>query len=408
MHMPAPSGFHDVTSSVAGRDVPEADIDALAQRNFLDGIALSQATNIVPFALIGLCALALPDPRLMGTLLVVNAVLIMGMYLVSQRLRRLVAPQNAQGLWGLYNALAFLSGIGWSSMMFPVVTTLGRDIASMFVCVVIIVSVAVTCMVVAAQWRATLLFIAGVMLCLVPQTIWYMPDIGPIPLMATLGLGPTMYGLAYAVRRQGRNVLRTQIEKDRLADELARALAAAEYLANRDSLTGLYNRRAFESLATAMKADISAAPFAVILADLDHFKTINDRHGHAIGDAVLCRAADVIAGHAGTQDLVGRGDGAVARWGGEEFIILLRNTSVADASAIADRMRAELNGLSESDWPADMTVSASFGVAAWSDELALNMCISRADEAMYLAKQAGRNRVRIHGTGTVPEGAAAC
>lgn len=403
MHMAAPSGFKDAALVAASSTVSDADIDALAQRNFLDGIALTQSTNIVPFALIGLCTLALPDPRLMTVLLAMNVAIIAVMYLISQRMRRLAEPQKAVSLWRVYDGFALLSGIGWAAMMMPVVTTLGRDIASMFVCVVIIVSVAVTCMVVAAQWRATLLFMIGVMLCLVPQTIWYMDQIGPIPLLATLGLGPTLYGLAYAVRKQTRSVLRTQLEKDQLAEELAHALAAAEYLANRDSLTGLYNRRAFETVATAMQNDASTAPLSLILVDLDHFKAINDRHGHSTGDSVLRRAADVIASHAGPLDLVGRGDGAVARWGGEEFIILLRNMSAADAAAVAERMRVDLTQLGDGSWPDGFMVTASFGVAEWSNGISLHTCISRSDEAMYSAKQAGRNRVRLHGAETNPE-----
>lgn len=395
MHMPAPSGFQSAAPVAASDGVSEAEIDRLSQRSFLDGIALTQATNVVPFALIGLCALALPDPRLMMALLGLNVALIGAMYLVSQRLRRMAEPHRAAGLWRSYDSLALLSGIGWSAMMFPVVTTLGRDIASMFVCVVIIVSVAVTCIVVATQWRATLLFMTGVMLCLVPQTIWFMGEIGPIPLLATLGLGPTMFGLAYAVRKQSRAVLRTQIEKDRLTEELARALAAAEYLASRDSLTGLYNRRAFEAVAMALREDSKTAPLSCILVDLDHFKAINDRHGHAAGDAVLRKAADIIAAAAGPLDLVARGDGAVARWGGEEFIVLLRETPVERAGMIAEAMCTGLAAAGDEAWPAGLAVTASFGVSEWMEGMPLHACISRSDEAMYLAKQAGRNRVRM-------------
>jgi diguanylate cyclase (GGDEF)-like protein len=168
-------------------------------------------------------------------------------------------------------------------------------------------------------------------------------------------------------------------------------------------LTGLYNRRAFETVATAMQNDASTAPLSLILVDLDHFKAINDRHGHTTGDSVLRRAADVIASHAGPLDLVGRGDGAVARWGREEFIILLRNMSAADAAAVAERMRVDLTQLSDGSWPDGFMVTASFGVAEWSNGISLHTCISRSDEAMYSAKQAGRNRVRLHGAETSPE-----
>lgn len=397
MEMLATSQTINAAQRASDGAVSEADVDQLSQRTFLENIPLSNATNAIPFSLIALCCFSLPEWRLMALLLVLNASAIIGMYLVSKRLRLVSDPVHTARLWRVYEGLAFASGVLWAAMMAPVVTSLGRDIGSMFVCVVIIVSIAVTSIVVATQWRSFLCFLAGVMLCLIPQTIYYLDMIGPIPLVATIGLVPALGALAHAVRKQNRMMFRTQLEKDKLADDLAHALAAAEYLASRDSLTGLYNRRAFEEMAHAIQEDGTSSPLSLVLIDLDHFKAINDQHGHGIGDSVLRKTAELIAGTAGPLGIVGRGDGAVARWGGEEFILLLRNCAPENALRLAERLRHGLTELRSGDWPDSLVVSGSLGVAEWMPDTSLHLGISQADEAMYRAKKEGRNRVCVHG-----------
>jgi diguanylate cyclase (GGDEF)-like protein len=380
-----------------GTPVAEAQVDQLSRQNFLDHIPLSNATNIVPFALIAICCFYLPDWRLMAVLLGLNSLALVGMYSVSRKLRAGPSESHAKLLWRAYEGLAFVSGLLWAGMMLPVVATLGRDIASMFVCVVIIVSIAVTSMVVASQWRTFLAFLAGVMLCLLPQTVAHIGVIGPVPLLATIGLAPALISLATAIRKQNRLLIRTQLEKQQLADDLVHALAVAEYLASRDSLTNLYNRRAFVEVASAISEDALAAPLSLIIVDLDHFKRINDVHGHGIGDSVLKETAQLISNAVGPQDVVGRGDGAVGRWGGEEFIILLRNCPLPQAALLAEALRQGLTRLRGPDWPESLTASGSFGVARWLPGVELTAAIGQADAAMYRAKNAGRNRVCVDG-----------
>ncbi|QJQ33140.1 GGDEF domain-containing protein [Sphingomonas lacunae] len=379
-----------------GRAVTEAQVDELSRRNFLDHIPLSNATNIVPFVLIAICSAYLPDWRLIASLLGLNVLVLVVMYRVSRMLQAEHEESRAGLLWRVYEGLAFVSGLLWAGKMYPVVATLGRDIASMFVCVVIIVSIAVTSMVVASQWRTFLCFLAGVMLCLVPQTVSHIAIIGPVPLLATLGLAPALISLAIAIRRQNRLMIRTQLEKQQLADDLAHALAVAEYLASRDSLTDLYNRRAFVEVANRIGNDAGAAPLSLIIVDLDHFKRINDEFGHGIGDSVLKMTAQLISNTVGPFDVVGRGDGAVARWGGEEFIVLLRNCPLDTAAALAERLRVGLTCLRGMDWPDGLVVSGSFGVARWHSGADLNLGIGQADAAMYQAKNGGRNRVCVY------------
>jgi len=406
MEMLAASRSIKAAQGAGPATVSDADVARLSRLHFLENITHYQVTNIVPLGLIGLCGAYLPGARLLTLFLVLNAATLVAMNLVSRAIRRGKHTAQSISWWRMYEALAMLSGVFWSACMLPVIDTLGRNIASMFVCVVIIVSIAVTCMVVATERRLVGYFLFGALVCLIPQTILHMAEIGPIPLVATLGLGPALIGLASAVRNQNHLMVRTQLEKQHLANSLSHALAAAEYLASRDSLTGLYNRRAFEELALEVREDDALAPLTLILIDLDHFKAINDRFGHGIGDAVLVKAAEVIARHAGPHDLVGRGDGAVARWGGEEFIVLLGNCPVERAVQVAHDLRQGLAAMRGLDWPADMIATGSLGVASWDKGLALHACISRADEAMYRAKQAGRNRVSVHGRAGVDDLAA--
>ncbi len=390
----APTQAH--AGAAAALRVSETEVDAASEQTFLQHIALSNVTNAVPFTLIAICSVYLPGWRIMAGLLVLNVAAMAAMYLVSRRIAAAQDGPHYRAGWRVYEGLAFLTGVLWSGLMLPIMPTLGHDIASAFVCVVIIVAVAITSMVLAPQWRSFVCFLSGVMLCLVPQTVAFIGVLGLIPLAATLGLVPALGGLALALRRQHRLMIRTQLENRRLADDLTHALAAAEYLASRDSLTGLYNRRAFEELARKAAAEAHAEPLCLILVDLDHFKAINDCHGHGIGDSVLQQAGQLIAGVAGPRDLVGRGDGAVARWGGEEFILLLRGCTPDGGALLAERLRVGLSALGHAEWPEGLRVTGSFGVAAWHGRMPLHLGISRADAAMYEAKNAGRDRVCIH------------
>jgi diguanylate cyclase (GGDEF)-like protein len=371
----------------------ETMVEHLSQAHFLRGAAQWQSANLAPLLLIGLCSLYLPDWKPTALFIALNLACGAAMFAVSQRLARSNHPPDERGLWRWYNWLAFGAGASWAGLMWPVAPTLGEDIASTFVCVIIIASVAVTSMVMATQRASFVHFLAGLILCLLPQTIIHIGAIGPIPLVATIALAPALWGLAGAVHRQDRSLIRTQLEKEHLAQELARALEQAEFLANRDSLTGLYNRRAFEKLAHEVRSADPAAPLCLVLIDLDHFKAINDTHGHAAGDAVLQMAAQIILEDARPSDVLGRGDGAVARWGGEEFLLLLPHCPMPLALLMAERLRARLAAMADPSWPEGLAVSGSFGVACWRPEVALHQCISEADQAMYRAKQAGRNRV---------------
>lgn len=165
-----------------------------------------------------------------------------------------------------------------------------------------------------------------------------------------------------------------------------RASKRMEALANTDELTGLPNRRDILSrLGTALAAP-GGAPIAVMIADLDHFKPINDQYGHLVGDDILRAIANVL-----TDTM--RAPACVGRIGGEEFLILLPHSSLADALAAAERLRASIAAIDASRWFADRTLTASFGLTTAVPGDNVSSILRRADEALYEAKANGRNRV---------------
>lgn len=162
--------------------------------------------------------------------------------------------------------------------------------------------------------------------------------------------------------------------------------------AERDPLTGVCNRRGLERVLQRLECEREQAVFAVavILCDIDHFKQINDRFGHAAGDAVLRRFAQVLNGLIRTEDVL-------VRTGGEEFLVLLTDTSLAKAEALAHRLRSGIEaGRFETD-QGEMAVTASFGVAGQARHRGadISALIDLADQRMYQAKRNGRNRVIV-------------
>lgn len=168
-------------------------------------------------------------------------------------------------------------------------------------------------------------------------------------------------------------------------------------LATTDSLTGLMNRRSMGAAMQRLQAlrQRKPQPATVVLLDIDHFKQLNDRHGHALGDWALQAVADVL--EIGVRDV-----DLLARWGGEEFLITLPDADVDAAMLVAERLRQNIAALRfplpsaaqpTDGTPAEQRVTATFGVAALAPDEPVEAAIHRADVALYLGKEAGRNRV---------------
>lgn len=178
-------------------------------------------------------------------------------------------------------------------------------------------------------------------------------------------------------------------------ESLQGELADAQTVAESDSLTGLANRRAFQAhLALAMaQATAEDTPLSVAFCDIDHFKTINDNFGHDTGDRILKMVADALSQGVGEDAFVGR-------FGGEEFLILFDGIMARRAAMRVDEIRDELSGrhlVSKTSGEPLGTVTFSAGIAQLLPGEDGGEMLRRADEALYIAKNGGRNRVVIHG-----------
>jgi diguanylate cyclase len=158
-----------------------------------------------------------------------------------------------------------------------------------------------------------------------------------------------------------------------------------------DHLTGALSRHALAEGAARLIAEVraGAGQLAVIMVDLDHFKQVNDRYGHAGGDAVLRHAARVLQAQLRAQALL-------ARFGGEEFVALVPVQSLPLARRVAERMRQSLEAAAWHDVLPDLAkVTASLGVTLLEADESFEHALARADEAMYRAKNGGRNQVQM-------------
>jgi two-component system cell cycle response regulator len=174
-----------------------------------------------------------------------------------------------------------------------------------------------------------------------------------------------------------------------LREELVAQGARLEAMLREDTLTGLSNRRA---VLTQLAGMVSAArrhghPLSIAILDIDHFKRVNDTHGHKVGDDVLVAATHAMGTHLRAEDQLGR-------LGGEEFLVLLPDTDGQAAGHVAEKLRMEVAAA-----PTPVPVTVSIGVATWDGEAPEDL-LHRADEALYAAKEAGRDRVlaaTLHG-----------
>lgn len=183
--------------------------------------------------------------------------------------------------------------------------------------------------------------------------------------------------------------LREQLRQKGEMENQQRALAEQlRMLSETDALTGVFNRRALEkAVRGVLSGDEQCQSLGVMIVDIDHFKSINDRYGHAMGDLALQRTAGLLRSALRKNDIL-------ARYGGEEFVVVLQDVSHATATATADRLRRliEANIIDEQS---GLSLTASFGVV-WQEARAVNSwdeLIAIADDRLYEAKRAGRNRV---------------
>ena len=261
----------------------------------------------------------------------------------------------------------------------------------------------------AGPFRAALLCLMPLILCfgifaLQPRAARALAHFGIVLMGVAMGFMALMQPSVHEPLHEAANwvfvaasMAMTRILSDRLGQmrarlnaqktDLSEALERIRLLATRDSLTGLLNRRAAQdelrrASGLAMRG---ARPLAVALADLDHFKQINDHFGHQVGDSVLQTFA-----RAAEREL--RSADRVARWGGEEFLFILPDTDGQQAIICMDRLRSAFSELHVGSVPSAHRLSFSAGIALCSGPDDIEAAIERADRGMYSAKAAGRNR----------------
>jgi two-component system, cell cycle response regulator len=200
----------------------------------------------------------------------------------------------------------------------------------------------------------------------------------------------------YLTKPFHREELLARVGVGRRIVELHRQLEAKnlllEELALTDPLTGLPNRRAIEDWATRVRngALRHGFSFLVVLADLDHFKAVNDTYGHDAGDSVLKRFSEILKTNSRRSDICGR-------IGGEEFLFILTHTTQENAMVVIERVRRELEATKFDFAGGSLTVTASFGLAGLeaTEPAEFNQLVIQADVALYAAKRTGRNRIEI-------------
>ena len=185
-------------------------------------------------------------------------------------------------------------------------------------------------------------------------------------------------------------IARRTTELDEQRQQLEKANLLLNQLAIRDPLTNLYNRRHFLDLAEAefLRSKRSGSIFSLLLMDIDHFKLVNDTYGHLTGDAIIRMVSALVLGLMRTTD-------TVARFGGEEYIVLLPETSVAQALQLAERIRISIASSPLHVADKTIAVTLSVGCAQIDGERTLNQFMERTDKALYTAKAAGRDRVVV-------------
>lgn len=212
--------------------------------------------------------------------------------------------------------------------------------------------------------------------------------------LAARALGRTDAALAHhetyerLERRRTMNQLRSQSEMFVTKSEAQAEVDRHRYSAERDPLTGLGNRRHLSrTFRHLVPADGAAQPFSLAMVDVDHFKSVNDELGHALGDVVLVEVARVMLDEAGELDVV-------VRYGGEEIVIVMPGASVVEAEHRCERLRARIEAHTWPGIPDGRRLTVSIGVAG-APPCGPDLVVGAADRAMYSAKRAGRNLVRV-------------
>lgn len=332
-------------------------------------------------------------------LLTAIALIRLALFIHDSMLARGLQQELAQGepsrrtVWRIIAAAGF-ANLTWGALTWPL--AIGTSIDFLCFMTVIIALFSICLSMVSASFHPHTLAAStlGGCLGLAPKIFELTASVGLLLPLGFLIYFVTIYYFAQVLCRQARGGIVLDLRRKRIARQLAQTNAAlqqalhhANSLADQDSLTKLRNRRAFEQALPAFVAACPDQQHWLLLIDVDHFKRINDRFGHAMGDGVLVALGTTLAQWEVEAD--GRLTG---RWGGEEFIVAVAVQPHEDPGQIADPLRERIFELAEClHWPGTVELSASIGCARLDDPRQFDETLSRADAALYRAKNSGRN-----------------
>ena len=347
-------------------------------------------TNLLTILAFAVAASFLPNGEAFVLPIVMRILAAVGTHLSYRHLRsRMDKGQPLHPPLRLLGVMLFFGGMSWGYLLLPLLIDPYVHPVRLLIVAGVLVGTSLIVTMTAPLKEQTLAFVSGFLVILF-LGLWLAPPTYFAPLLigfTALLAGVLLY--AFASMRQREVSAEMLVENRRLNEDLAEALAQAEFLAKHDPLTGLYNRRAlFE---TDMADRAGNGYFQLLLIDLDHFKNLNDTFGHDTGDRMLISASNLMR-----DAMRGHGEGAhfAVRLGGEEFAVFLDEPSDEESHRFAEDLREAISGLHvELALPPGAT-SASIGIARHSCGSPVDAAIGLADQAMYDAKSGGRNRIR--------------
>ena len=369
-----------------------------AERRLETVRALSERElHSLPASLIGwggclAAALALSNPSVFVLPLLLRLLAIASTRATSARLRAILAAgEPYEGQVRLVGLSLALAGVSWALMVLPALELLGSESFAFVIVGITIVGVSLISAMFGPVPGIMAGFVGAFLCTVLAGVVLRVAEPDPAILFATAAMTIGMVAFSLGNARQSHQMAAALVENRQLGEELAEALAYAEFLSQRDPLTGLLNRRAFfEGRCDAA----GALPYGghVLAIDLDHFKRINDSFGHATGDRVLAATGDCLR-----DELRGLCDmsNCAARFGGEEFVVVLGHASRAQAEAAANRIRVRLAEIPVRLCKPSLCVSTSIGIAPFVAGQPVHAALDTADEALYSAKKTGRDRVVV-------------
>lgn len=376
---------------------PDPSWEPEIQRELLKGIVdiESRATlaNLLCWAIVAATAFTMPNAEMYTIPLALRVAAMVTTRSTFSMLRRRLADRSHElpSLTLLLAAL-FFGGIAWGATLIPVVTDPFLHPGRLLIGGATIAGMSIIVSLLLPAPRLALAYMAGFASSFGAALQWAPTDFAMDAGMGIVGLFAIFMAYGYATVGRSRKTAETLVENRRLSEDLSTALANAEFLAYRDPLTGLANRRAFfqdEDFQNEEAAPQDTTRY-ILLIDLDHFKSINDTNGHDVGDKVLVGVAEVSkAALAAT----GQGDACIARLGGEEFGVILDRADRNLAYLTAEMLRHAISLVPKRIGLENVVVTASIGVCECVAGETLGEAMCRADSAMYRAKDRGRNRV---------------